>query len=94
MRCRGVMANGPEKRFTRCGTCGRIDYEQNEGDTCGVDPFDLRDLEAQGRCLNCTVKLTEGGTCPSCDKTPAQLGPCAECGGSLWHADHCQGWPR
>ena len=33
-RCGGVMRDGPEKRYARCGTCGRIDYERYEGDRC------------------------------------------------------------
>lgn len=34
MRCPGTYHNGPEKRFVRCDTCKRIDYECNEGDSC------------------------------------------------------------
>jgi hypothetical protein len=34
--CNGVMYNGPNKRYARCSRCGRIDYEQNEGDRCRV----------------------------------------------------------
>jgi hypothetical protein len=33
-RCPGVLRNGPGKAFTRCATCGAIDWEANEGDTC------------------------------------------------------------
>jgi hypothetical protein len=33
--CMGKMYNGPGKRFARCGRCGHIDYEANEGDKCG-----------------------------------------------------------
>ena len=34
IRCSGKMRNGPEKRYARCDTCGRIDWEANEGDRC------------------------------------------------------------
>jgi hypothetical protein len=33
-RCKGKMRNGPDKRYTRCTLCGRLDYETNEGDPC------------------------------------------------------------
>jgi len=32
--CGGTYRNGPDKRFCRCDTCRRIDYEANEGDRC------------------------------------------------------------
>lgn len=33
--CPGTFYNGPGKRFARCDTCKRVDYEANEGDRCG-----------------------------------------------------------
>jgi hypothetical protein len=30
--CGGTFRPGPEKRFSRCGKCGVIDYEKYEGD--------------------------------------------------------------
>lgn len=32
--CPGRYFNGPEKRFVRCGMCGKVDYESNEGEPC------------------------------------------------------------
>lgn len=32
--CGGVMYNGPDKRYTRCSRCKKIDWEKNEGDRC------------------------------------------------------------
>jgi hypothetical protein len=32
--CRGKMENGPGKAYAKCGLCGALDYEANEGDTC------------------------------------------------------------
>ena len=34
VRCKGIMRNGPEKRYARCRHCGAIDWELNEGDSC------------------------------------------------------------
>jgi len=35
--CPGHMENGPGKKYVRCDTCGRVDYEKNEGDRCGAE---------------------------------------------------------
>lgn len=56
-RCPGRMRNGPDKSYTRCRLCGRVDYETNEGDPCPFDACDDDDdPDGEGR----------AGQCPAC----------------------------
>ncbi len=34
VHCPGIVRNGPDKAYSRCPICGKVDYELYEGDRC------------------------------------------------------------
>lgn len=74
MGCTGTMINGPGKRSARCGVCGIVDWEANEGDRCR-DPATTNGANAVKQAVIHSKAVERGVACHCCGESFATNKP-------------------